>query len=1062
MIKQKSFVTSSLDTGKNNYKLRFDRTLLNIYSDGTVEGDDKLYFTHNLNEELFKDVKFVWRSTADLPKIPDDLTYLEEAERNYKESYVRFKFKPNGSSQFINTKILAIYGSTKVIGEIQVRMGYYSLVLSYRTGFNVGYITNYVSRLSPKLLSLYRSSNITYSYCIAPCWTQNDNANASGGRDNGDYTTSRNVFMMSAYRYEFYDNSERVYGIAKKNTTEISDNNSSDNGKFSSIVFKEAVLLNSSTPDSFEYVDLAFNSISAGSQAADPDARVNPLYDEDGWLVKTSTNFSDYTPYLEVAYKCKDKYIPWTLFLTTQNKVVLLDEDTGGLVNFYFSTSEYKHESDEIIGPIEFSDLNLHFDCYGGTKEVSFRPATYYDFIDGNMEFTSDCDWASFELLDNAISVTVDENISGDEEEDKKYYRTVQIRVDVRYSDYILKTLYINVEQDSDLTNTGGGGGGDDPDPDPDPSEVDIKLRLVNDKTDKDLELNGEVIIYVDDGEGYHVGLKANIPGYDITKNDLVVEKGTSTEDFSVTIPIDGDVAPNKYLGNSLDFVNSKEGCKAYTMIDGGHNSDEYKPYKISVSGGGITFEKNKTYIITFRDENAGTAPDLPLMADFNTVLTDTLDKEKVTTEYTPKTTEYLTSAMDLATSEWNSGDLFNIVNESGVEIVNYRGGNANYESNAQNSMYAWLYAMCLSEIIPSYSSDMSDNNQTVLYRKAYELGGGRDIPLYGSFTPKGDCMVARLVAGIVWAKNRADYSFTDLDTMRSELGGQFIDKSEAWSDMGYVNNTKLGWSVGLNDIFPAAPGPYANGYTTRTKPSEQGQASGLFYTGSETGAKNWWKDNYKVDVSVDDEVVAHYNLEANDGYLDRTIQAVADDTEDVTHMFGEKTYYKCDYDASTSIQGQTVHGPRFTFKSGTPSDNNGYFLGTFGSEVTGTDLSSILTSGNDDTETDFSFLMHRARKIGGEGRMSLLDPQYGRRRPTQGEDNPSSRDTVDYRYDWLDDLSLARLVGSGTKYDANGQDYNLYWTDINGNGKYDVKHLNTEGEWVDAEPYYNENKQLY
>lgn len=97
--------------------------------------------------------------------------------------------------------------------------------------------------------------------------------------------------------------------------------------------------------------------------------------------------------------------------------------------------------------------------------------------------------------------------------------------------------------------------------------------------------------------------------------------------------------------------------------------------------------------------------------------------------------------------------------------------------------MQAWLMASCLAELVPNSGS--TDNRQSKLFKKAYELAGGRSTPIYGGFAIKGDPMIARLVAGAIYAYNRHNYTFSQIDTMRSEVGGRPIDITTPWETLG-------------------------------------------------------------------------------------------------------------------------------------------------------------------------------------------------------------------------------------------------------------------------------------
>jgi hypothetical protein len=110
---------------------------------------------------------------------------------------------------------------------------------------------------------------------------------------------------------------------------------------------------------------------------------------------------------------------------------------------------------------------------------------------------------------------------------------------------------------------------------------------------------------------------------------------------------------------------------------------------------------------------------------------------------------------------EGNS-ELFKPSTYEDLEVVNYHGNNNEYEldGTAENAMLYWIIAMCLSELTTSSGNDT--NNQTKLFKFAYDLGGeegdGRKIRLYNNYTPKGDVTICRLVASVIYAKYRKNY----------------------------------------------------------------------------------------------------------------------------------------------------------------------------------------------------------------------------------------------------------------------------------------------------------------
>ena len=62
--------------------------------------------------------------------------------------------------------------------------------------------------------------------------------------------------------------------------------------------------------------------------------------------------------------------------------------------------------------------------------------------------------------------------------------------------------------------------------------------------------------------------------------------------------------------------------------------------------------------------------------------------------------------------------------------VVDYRGQREDTVKIAYNAMQAWLMASELAELVPDAGE--STNTQTLLYKLAYEIGGGRSFPLFG------------------------------------------------------------------------------------------------------------------------------------------------------------------------------------------------------------------------------------------------------------------------------------------------------------------------------------------
>lgn len=439
------------------------------------------------------------------------------------------------------------------------------------------------------------------------------------------------------------------------------------------------------------------------------------------------------------------------------------------------------------------------------------------------------------------------------------------------------------------------------------------------------------------------------------------------------------------------------------------------------------------------------------LLEEFNEVLGD-LNLIQISSIRTPNVYNYLKDGYDRALEEYEGhSELFD---ESFYnEVYNYHGTNTEYHDTAKNAMLSWLMAMQLSELYAD--SGVTTNTQTELFLKAYNIGGGRSVPVYNENDLHSDVFIARYAASAIYAITRANYTFEQMDSLfRTETNTTPIDRldsswtdtkqvTEATCDGSYDPSNSIGYALNLNDIFPNASGPYADNFyngglicrTVASRTPDPLQPSSQF---------NSTTKNYTVDEQIDSIVTSNYNLSANDTDLARTVQAIADDDDSILQMLGGITYYK--YNASSPLNSFTL---------GTPSDNMGSFHGTFNKNVIGKDLSSLLSdsSGN---ETALRYFYSGVSYLGGHSRQTILDPQYGRRRPGQGEGDALYNGSTlvltstprclcnsgcNTNLNYLNDGSIERLIGGGTKNDPRH-----YYADINGNG-----------QWDSSEPYIND-----
>ena len=446
-------------------------------------------------------------------------------------------------------------------------------------------------------------------------------------------------------------------------------------------------------------------------------------------------------------------------------------------------------------------------------------------------------------------------------------------------------------------------------------------------------------------------------------------------------------------------------------------------------------------------------------LTQFNSILSAN-SITQITSGGTPNTYNYLKTLHEEAVTKFNNSDEDLFKKSTYAEIYDYRTGSTTNHDLGLSAMTSWLMAMQISEIVAN--SGTSTNNQTKLFQKAYNIGGGRSAPLYGYSDLRSDVSICRLVASAIYGKNKGYYNFSRIDAMRNELGTSVNNRSTNWTELGYSTNgddhkcdnsltMSIGYDINFNDIFPAAAGPYATEYNINGNtctPSNPTAANRQPDSSQPSSQFNSTTKNYKVDETIDNVATSGYNLYSVSTNMNRAIQAVADDSESVVHLFASNVYYK--YNTSS---------PRNSFSAGTPTNNNGSFSGTFDTNVVGKDLSTLLLDGQGNP-TAFRTFFSGLRDLGGYSRKTILDKQYGRRRPAQGttDDSPrcvcgngvsngctSCTDNSCTRQNWLGDASLERLIGTGTRYDSNNNPQRYY---IDSNG---------DGYWENGEPYYGQ-----
>lgn len=372
------------------------------------------------------------------------------------------------------------------------------------------------------------------------------------------------------------------------------------------------------------------------------------------------------------------------------------------------------------------------------------------------------------------------------------------------------------------------------------------------------------------------------------------------------------------------------------------------------------------------------------LVDDFNAVL---YAKGNNQISEDMETYSYLKEMYDTAVKEWNTNAHGFFSEETYPEVYDYRGDNDQYEKDflSLNAMTSWLMAMCLTELVPT--SGEVYNTQTTLFRVAFNIGGGVEIPLYGNYTVKGDPMIARLAAGCVYALVRGTKGFDYIESLREELGGSAIPAS-SWEDLGYKNTMLtdelgrrgyqmeyLGYLVNTQIFLYNAPGPRISGTTVcdLATPYDDGQPEELF---------NFDTGNYNMDESVNTTMVDSWNMMAQtplsewNSYSDekksRLINAAATVTCTYNYMFGAPKPVTL---VLENGELPVVDGyPRYTFEQ---TDNSSLVIeGPF------SDLAGIYRYDIDGQENTQEMFLKTVLDIADNCRFPTQDPNYGRCRP--------------------------------------------------------------------------------
>lgn len=419
------------------------------------------------------------------------------------------------------------------------------------------------------------------------------------------------------------------------------------------------------------------------------------------------------------------------------------------------------------------------------------------------------------------------------------------------------------------------------------------------------------------------------------------------------------------------------------------------------------------------------------LLTTFNTKLSD-LGKTQVSeTGATSDVYAWLELCYNRADAEWNADESDFFDEDTYPTPVNYRGNNTEYQVTAYNAMQSWLMATCLAELIPTRDTTGTlTNNQTALFKLAWDIARGDEVPLFNDYHIHADPMIARFAANMIYHLLHGRKEFSDFDTMRTHIGGGTVDVYD--NELGYVGGhraapSQLGYMVNVDDIIPDAPGPYADGTKSRvisdkarTLPSDGSQ---YYLNENVTPDKNWWPYNYQKDIEIDAEICREFRLTVPGQYNDTAEGAAAAESatdvwEDypidkklvmlkaVTAPYASSRYFfgskrirlgevsngvvaAGDYTDPISgdryVSGRTYNADKWFFKFAAGGSSDVLLGGPFA------DLQDVMISGswgdgtNFGTDTAALTFMKFIEWCGDNSRYPVYQPEYGRRRRPLG-----------------------------------------------------------------------------
>lgn len=269
--------------------------------------------------------------------------------------------------------------------------------------------------------------------------------------------------------------------------------------------------------------------------------------------------------------------------------------------------------------------------------------------------------------------------------------------------------------------------------------------------------------------------------------------------------------------------------------------------------------------------------------------------------------------------------------------------------------------------------SELVPERRSEFYQKAYDYKSVGKEAPLYGYTFDGDPSILIMVAAEVWAMTR---DAEQIPRLRQELGSTMISYSNDISEL-YVDICKF---------LPSAPFPYLSTYRPKGLPAH-----------AETTAD--------VDEEIHKYICATYTLDSKDDKIRQmTIQAISNKEYKKPHLFGKPRTVKDD-------------------KYGEMSFNPVFGKHNLGIEIP--DNGAIAS------------LAYEVGKVCTDSRKPLLDQEYGRRRPGQGESDPSAnknkaeRALVNYAIEEGDGHTTGFYNKGGDYVDGSGNhigDYETYY----------------------------------